>query len=145
MLRHFILFLCCSRFYSQPELRTAKSRARLTDFTFTFHFHALEKEMATLSSVLAWRIPGTAEPGGLPSMGSHRVRHNWSNLAAAAGCLCVISSLGKTLLKGDSGRMKVTILSVEVIKEFRASEDSCSADIDIEISVWWKETWRKRL
>ena len=46
------------------------------DFTFTFHFHALEKEMATHSSVLAWRIPGTREPGGLPSMGSHRVRHN---------------------------------------------------------------------
>jgi len=50
-----------------------KSRTRLSDFTFTFHFHALEKEMATHSSVLAWRIPGTAEPGGLPSMGSHRV------------------------------------------------------------------------
>ena len=47
-----------------------------TDFTFTFHFHALEKEMATHSSVLAWRIPGTGEPGGLPSVGSHRVRHN---------------------------------------------------------------------
>ena len=54
----------------------AKSRALLNDFTFTFHFHALEKEMATHSSVLAWRIPGTAEPGGLLSMGSHRVRHN---------------------------------------------------------------------
>ena len=54
----------------------AKSRTRLSDFTFTFHFHALEKEMATHSSVLAWRIPGTGEPGGLPSMGSHRVRHN---------------------------------------------------------------------
>ena len=49
----------------------AKSRTRLSDFTFTFHFHALEKEMATQSSVLAWRIPGTCEPGGLPSMGSH--------------------------------------------------------------------------
>ena len=62
----------------------SKSRTWLSDFTFTFHFHALEKEMATHSSVLAWRIPGTAEPGGLPSMGSHRVRHNWSDLAAAA-------------------------------------------------------------
>ena len=51
----------------------AKSQTRLSDFTFTFHFHALEKEMATRSSVLAWRIPGTGEPGGLPSMGSHRV------------------------------------------------------------------------
>ena len=56
----------------------------LSDFTFTFHFHALEKEMATHSSVLAWIIPGTVELGGLPSMGSHRVGHNWSNLAAAA-------------------------------------------------------------
>ena len=54
----------------------AKSRTRLSDFTFTFHFYALEKEMATHSSVLAWRIPGTGEPGGLPSMGSHRVGHD---------------------------------------------------------------------
>ena len=54
----------------------AEGRTRLSDFTFTFHFHALEKEMATHSSVLAWRIPGTGEPGGLPSMGSHRVGHD---------------------------------------------------------------------
>ena len=54
----------------------AKSRTRLSDFTFTFHFHALEKEMATHSSVNAWRISGTGEPGGLPSMGSHRVGYN---------------------------------------------------------------------
>ena len=54
----------------------AESQTRLSDFTFTSHFHALEKEMATHSSVLAWRIPGMAEPGGLPSMGSHRVRHD---------------------------------------------------------------------
>ena len=60
------------------------SRTRLSDFTFTFHFHALEKEMATHSSVLAWRILGMAEPGGLPSMWSHRVRHDESDLAAAA-------------------------------------------------------------
>ena len=64
-----------------------KSQTRLSDFTFTFHFHALEKEMATHSSVLAWRIPGTEEPRGLPSMESHRVGHDWSDLAAAAaGC-----------------------------------------------------------
>ena len=62
----------------------AKSRTQLSDFTFNFHFHALEKEMATHSSVLAWRIPGTGEPGGLLSMGSHRVGHDWGNLAAAA-------------------------------------------------------------
>ena len=53
-----------------------KSRTQLSDLTFTFHFHALEKEMATHSSILAWRIPGTEEPGGLPSMGWHRVGHD---------------------------------------------------------------------
>ena len=57
-----------------PEV--AKSRTRLSDFTLTFHFHTLEKEMATHSSILAWRIPGMVEPGGLPSMGSHRVGHD---------------------------------------------------------------------
>ena len=61
-----------------------KSWTRVSDFTLTFHFHALEKDMATHSSVLAWRIPGTGEPDWLPSMGSHRVRHDWSDLAAAA-------------------------------------------------------------
>ena len=60
----------------------AKSRTRLSDFTFTSHFHALEKEMATHSSVLAWRIPGTWEPVGLLSMGSHRVGHDCRDLAA---------------------------------------------------------------
>ena len=67
----------------------AKSRTRLSDFTFTFHFSlsCMEKEMATHSSVLAWRIPGTAEPGGLPAMGSHRVWHDWLDLAAAAAVL----------------------------------------------------------
>ena len=61
----------------------AKSWTQLSDFPFTFHFHALEKEMATHSSILAWRIPGTGEPVGLPSLGSHRVGHDWSDLAAA--------------------------------------------------------------
>ena len=62
----------------------AKSQTRLSNFTFTFHFHVLEKEMATHSCILAWRIPGTGEPGGLSSMGLHRVGHDWSDLAAAA-------------------------------------------------------------
>ena len=62
-----------------------KSRTRLSNFTLIFHFHALEKEMETHSSVLAWRIPRTGEPGGLPSMGSHRVEHDRSDLAAATG------------------------------------------------------------
>ena len=62
----------------------AKSQTWLSDFTFTIHFHALEKAMATHSSVLAWRIPGTGEPGGLPSMGLQCARQDWSNFAAAA-------------------------------------------------------------
>ena len=79
----------------------AKSRTRLSDFPFTFHFHALEKAMATHSSVLAWRIPGTGEPGGLPSIGSHRVGHDWSDLAAAAGSFNT-SSLQQHPYKGSS-------------------------------------------
>ena len=67
----------------------AKSQTRLSDFTFIFHFHALEKEMATHSSVLAWRIPGMGEPCGLQSMGSRRVGHDWSDLAAAAAALFI--------------------------------------------------------
>ena len=71
-----------------------KSQTRLSDFTFTFHFHALQKETATHSSVLARRIPGTGEPGGLPSMGSHRVRHDWSDLAAVAQHLLAVDIIG---------------------------------------------------
>ena len=74
----------------------AEGWTQLSDFTFTFHFHALEKEMATHSSVLAWRIPGTGEPGGLPSMESHRFGHNWSDLAAAAAAAAAV--LGIELL-----------------------------------------------
>ena len=70
--------------YSPWGGEESKSRTWLTDFTFTFHFHALDKEMATNFCILAWRIPGTEEPGGLPSMELPRVRHNWSDLAAAA-------------------------------------------------------------
>ena len=65
----------------------AEGWTRLSDFTFTFHFHALEKEMATHSTVLAWRIPGTGDPGGLLSMGSHRVRHDWSDLVVVVELL----------------------------------------------------------
>ena len=73
--RHFIS-LCLFFWLCQVAVHgVTKSQTRLSDFTFTFHFHALEKEMATHSSVLAWRILGTGEPGGLPSMGSHRVGH----------------------------------------------------------------------
>ena len=65
----------------------AEGRTWLSDFTCTFHFHALEKEMATHSSVLAWRIPGTGEPGGLTSIGSHRVGHDWSDLAGSSSSI----------------------------------------------------------
>ena len=74
----------------------ARSRTRLSDFTFTFHFHALEKEMATHSSGLAWRIPGMGEPGGLPSLGLHGVGHDWSDLAAAAAWLIHVELWQKT-------------------------------------------------
>ena len=71
----------------------AKSRTQLSGFPFTFHFHALEKEMATHSSILAWRIPGTEESSGLLSMGSHRVGHDWSDLAAAAASSPMLEEL----------------------------------------------------
>ena len=76
----------------------AKSRTWLSDFTFTFHFLALEKEMATHSSVLAWRIPGMGEPGGLPSMGSHRVGHNWSDVAILCCEVSCVRCLGASLV-----------------------------------------------
>ena len=69
------------------------SRTRLSNFTFTFHFHALEKEMATRFSVLAWRIPRMGEPGGLPSRGSHRAGHDWSDSAAAAAGYMSLSGI----------------------------------------------------
>ena len=81
--------ICTGGLQSMGSLRVR----RLSNFTFTFHFHALEKEIATHSSVLAWRISGTGEPGGLPSMGSHRVRHDWSDLAAAAAAVLLLSSI----------------------------------------------------
>ena len=88
----------------------ARSRTRLIDFTFTFHFHALEKEMEIHSSILAWRISGTGEPDGLPSMGSHRVRYYWSDLAATETILyrltltgyLMCSSLGNIMLEGST-------------------------------------------
>ena len=73
----------------------AKSQTQLSYFTFTFHFHALEKEMATHSSVVAWRIPGMGKPGGLPSMVLHRVGQDWGDLAAAAAAthVCLIAQV----------------------------------------------------
>ena len=97
----------------------AKSRTWVSDFTFTFHFHALEKEMATRSSVLAWRIPGTGEPGGLPSMGSHRVGHDWSNLAAAAywGTLSKSSHLSRPVSDLENWGVELNRGSFELKKK----------------------------
>ena len=78
----------------------AQSWTQLSDFTFTFHFHALEKKMATHSSVLAWRIPGTRKPGGLPSMESHRVGHDSSDLAAAPYTMLAQNEFSKQIFSG---------------------------------------------
>ena len=77
-----------------------KSQTQLSDFTFTFHFHALEKEMATHSNFLAWRIPGTGEPGGLPSVGLHRVEHDWSDLTAATATPILLKLFHKIAEEG---------------------------------------------
>ena len=87
-----------------------KSQTWLSDFTFTFHFHALEKEMATHSSVLVWRILGTGEPGGLPSMGSHRVRHDWSDLAAAAVTIIIRHHLSCEVLSKSNHHLKSELI-----------------------------------
>ena len=79
----------------------ARSQTWLSNFTFTFHFHALEKEMATYSSVLPWRIPGIGEAGGLPSLESHRVGHDWSDLAAAAAEIIILSKVRQRQIPHD--------------------------------------------
>ena len=98
----------------------ARSPTWLSDFTFTFHFHALEKEMATPSSVLAWRIPGTGEPGGLPSLGSHRVGHDWSNLAAAPLTACQ-TTLKLTTLQWCPIAVEVTLNATPPAAAFQQS------------------------
>ena len=90
----------------------AKSRTRLSDFTFTFHFHALEKEMATHSSVLAWRMPETGEPGGLPSMGSHsRTRLKGLSRLSSSRINRVKSSVGVFPAKSAVDTAKVFLCS----------------------------------
>ena len=100
----------------------AKSPTRLSDFTFTFHFHALEKEMATHSSVLAWRIPGTGRPGGLPSMGSHRVGQDWSDLTVGVTQLCTLEpytlGLKGNLLQKSGLKINIKIFWVWVSPNF---------------------------
>ena len=96
-----------------------RSRTWLNDFAFTFHFHALEKEIATHSSVLAWRTPWTGEPGGLLSLGLHRVGHDWSDLAAAAAAQslsCVQLTLWDPLHCGPSGSSVHGILQAWILE-----------------------------
>ena len=103
----------------------ARSRTPLSDFTFTFHFHALEKEMATHSSVLAWRIPGMGEPGGLPSTGSHRVRHDSINLAAAAAAAAArFSRRMNTRLKVSEMQSNISPSIRTVVKEIPCCDGS---------------------
>ena len=114
-----------------------KSRTWLSNFTFTFHFHALEKEMATHSSVLAWRIPGMGEPGGLPSMESHRVRHDWSDLAAVAAATkknkqkfnniytsCILGETQKNWVKLPE-MAQATTLNTVLAKDKNLTEAGC--------------------
>ena len=113
-----------------------KSRTWLSDFTFIFHFHALEKEMATHSSDLAWRIPGMAEPGGLLSMGSHRVRHDWSDLAAVAAAVTAGKwwfdvQIPYLLVRG----LFVCFVLIFLFSSFWLHDMTCG------ISVPWLGTW----
>ena len=100
-----------------------KSWTWLSDFTFTFHLRASEKEMATHSSVLAWRIPGMGEPGGLPSMGSHRVGHDWSDLAAAAAAARNWPHIAQRFFLGNMCLWCVPFLwSLDILRTFRNAQ-----------------------
>ena len=114
---------CCRKSHGRWSLVGYSPRGcwdsdRLSDFPFTFHFHALEKEMATHSSVLAWRIPGMGEPGGLPSVGSHRVGHDWSDLAAAAviESLCVLMQYTQSLVQNPVMLLICLIILCEALR-----------------------------
>ena len=114
----------------------AKSQTRLIDFTFTFHFHALKKERATHSSILAWRIPGTGEPGGLPSLGSHRVGHDRSDLATAAAELNR-ASLVAQMVKNLPARRETWIRSL-------TQEDPLEKEMATHSSILaWRIPWRE--
>ena len=116
-----------------------ESRIRPRDFTFTFHFHALKKEMANHSSVLAWRIPGTGEPGGPPSMGSHRVRHDWSDLvaaAAAADLLQVSQGAGKVVWYSPLFKNFPQFVVIHTIKVFSIVIEA-KVDVFLELSCFF--------
>ena len=119
-------------------------RTRLRDITFTFHFHALEKEMAPHSSVLDWRIPGTAEPGGLPSIGLHRVWHDWSDLAAAG----VASEAGLSSIKKHMRKRYPNSTWICILKDWAyVGENSHFRSLEL-VNLWnipvWTFSWHKR-
>ena len=144
-----------------------KSQTRLSNFTFTFHFHALEKEMATHSSTLAWRIPGMVEPGGLSSMGSHRVGHDWSNLAAAAAYPVLAphqhsrgkcNPLTKTKTNTCKTRYCFVLMNKIYIHKIYSESKSCQDCVlgggggmprvllergDVLLSEWCSKSWQK--
>ena len=107
------------------SMGSLRSWTRLSDFTFTFHFHALEKEMAAHSSVLAWRIPWMEKPGGLPSMGLHRVGHDWSDLAGSRwinieqGCISLMFSFFLTQGQGDCSHLTEIYLQHRITREMK--------------------------
>ena len=111
-----------------------KNQTWLSDFPFTFHFHASEKEMATHSSVLAWRIPGTGEPGGLPSMGLHRVGHDWSDLAAAAAAVLKEGEMPGGPLSLDSLQSPARLSSPRVNPAHCLLPRLCFLTFDLEIN-----------
>ena len=120
----------------------AKSGTRLSDFTLTFHFHELEKEMAPHSSVLAWRIPGTEEPGGLPSMGSHIVRHDWSDLAAAADYNMNCASWGKAMPTSGSGlKFGTTLFSLSQNLRKQGLKSYVNNRATSERAAWITDKW----
>ena len=123
----------------------SKSQTRLSDFTFTFYFHALEKEMATHSSVLAWRIPGTGKPGGLPFLGSHRVGHDWSDLAAAAA---VCFSIGASQVALMVKNLPANVNAGDVRDKVRSLglEDALEKEMATHSSILaWKIPWTEEL
>ena len=123
----------------------AKSQARLSDFTFTFHFHTLEKEMATHSSILAWRIPGTEEPSGLLSMGSHRVGHDWSDLAAMLSLSFLGGARGKEptcqCRRHKGHRFNPWVRKIPGGGHGKTLQYSC-LEIPMDREAWWATVYR---
>ena len=116
----------------------AKSQTWLSDFPFTFHFLALEKEMAMHSSVLAWRIPGTGGPGGLPSMESHRVGHDWTDLAATADSLKNLKKLLSLLTRTYSPPLHIEHDSLLLVVNWSLPPSPPPPPHVMKNEIWWQ-------